>query len=105
MDKGGRVTFWDILIIVGIVLILGWALLKSLGVISSPVWINMIPYYGAGIAALGVAYKIGMIMNGINITNRRVNKLLRMEERLINLENSHNLCISGKLKGSPYKNR
>jgi len=38
-----------------VVIILGWALGKSLGVIHSPVWVEMVPYFGgaASLVALG----------------------------------------------------
>jgi hypothetical protein len=36
MNKRGGISFWDILLYLGIALILGWALLKSLGIIHSP---------------------------------------------------------------------
>ena len=103
MNKRGRITFWDILIWFGIALILGWAILKSLGILHSPIWTEMIPYFGVGAAAIGASYKIGKIMRGIEITNSKVNKLLQIEERFIDVEKTHNLCIHGKLKGSPYK--
>ena len=58
MDKR-NLEFWDILIIVGAILILGWALLKSLGIIGTPIWVDMIPYFGAGASIIGGAYKLG----------------------------------------------
>ena len=89
-------SFWDILIYIGLLLLIGWAFLKSLGVINSPVWTDMIPYYGIGLAGLGGAYKIGKIMNGIE-------RLLQIESRFNKVEQIHNLCINGKLDKSPYK--
>jgi len=89
-------SFWDLIIWIGIALILGWAFLKSIGVINTSVWVEMIPYYGIGLAGLGGAYKVGKIMNGIEI-------LLRIEGRFRQVENTHRMCIEGKLKGSPYK--
>lgn len=96
MAERGGLNFWDYLIFIGILLIVGWALLKSLGIIHSPIWVDMIPYYGMGLAALGGTYKLGKIMNGVE-------RLLRIEERFNRLENTHNLCIEGKLDKSPYK--
>ncbi len=91
-------SFWDILIYLGLLIIIGWALLKSLGVINSPTWIDMIPYYGVGLAGLGGAYKIGKIMNGIE-------RLLHMEKRFNEVETTHKLCIEGKLHNSPYSKK
>ena len=89
-------SFWDLLIYLGLLLLIGWALFKSLGLINSPIWTDMIPYYGIGLAGLGGAYKLGKIMNGIN-------RLLRIEDRFNKVEQTHNLCIEGKLNKSPYK--
>jgi hypothetical protein len=93
-----RLDFWDYLILLGITLILSWALLQTLGILNSPVWVEMIPYYGVGLAGLGGAYKLGKIMNGVE-------RLLRIEERFSQVENTHKMCIEGKLDGSPYKRK
>ena len=95
MARSG-LSFWDILIYLGLLLLVGWALLKSLGIINSPVWIDMIPYYGVALAGLGGAYKLGKIMNGIE-------RLIRIEGRFNRVEQTHNLCIEGKLDKSPYR--
>ena len=89
-------SFWDILIYLGLLLLVGWAVFKSLGIIHSPIWVDMIPYYAIGLTGLGAAYKIGKIMNGIE-------RLLGMERRFNKVEQVHNLCINGKLDKSPYK--
>ncbi len=44
--------FWNTLIIVGAILIIGWALLKSFGVINSPQWVEMVPYFGIGVSIM-----------------------------------------------------
>ncbi len=46
---------WVILFWAGVVIILVWALGKSLGMIHSPAWVEMIPYFGgaASLVALG----------------------------------------------------
>ena len=105
MDKRAGISIWDILIWFGILLILVWAVLKSFGVINSPTWFEMLPFYGIGSAAIGTAYKLGKIMEGISITNKKVNRLVVMEEDFRNLERTHNLCIDGQLKGSPNKRK
>ncbi len=92
-----RISFWDVLIWVGIVLIIGWAILKSVGVIESPVWVEMIPYFGAGASIMGGAYKLGKIMRGIESTNRKVDGLVKFGERFRKLEHEHGLCMDGKL--------
>ena len=103
MDKRGGISIWDILIWVGIILLLGWALLKSFGVINFPVWVEMIPYFGIGSAGVGVAYKLGRIMKGVEMTNRKVNGILRMEEDFKEVKSNQKLCMDGKLHKSPYR--
>ena len=89
MEKEGW-NFWDIVALAGAVSILFWATLKSLGVLHSPTWIEMIPFFGIGITflgfILGLAYKFGGIINKIESTNFKVGKLVehfsQFEQRL-----------------------
>ena len=76
MDKG---DFGTILMKVGALLILGWAFLKIIGVIESPVWVEMIPYIGGGAGILGVTYHLGKIMKGIEETEGKVNEVLEIK--------------------------
>lgn len=96
--KKWKIAWWDVLIIGGAILILGWAMLKSLGIIYSPTWIEMIPYLGGGASIIGVAYKIGKVIEVINGIGRDVSRLLTMETRLNKIEHEHNLAMCGKLK-------
>ena len=102
-----RISFWDALIWIGVILILGWALLKSFGIIHSPIWVEMIPYYGIGGVIIGATYKLGKITNTIESTNRKVNKISNdfsiLREEFNKVKNNQMLCIKGKLKNSPYK--
>jgi len=102
----------DILIIGGATFILVWATLKSLGVINTPVWVEMLPMFAvAGTIFVGI-FKLGSlkesIMSRFSALEKRMDgverrldkietKLERMDERLIKLEYSHNLLITGKL--------
>ncbi|MFH1803111.1 MAG: hypothetical protein ABH864_06730 [archaeon] len=70
-----KLSFWDYLIWIGIILILGWALLKALGIINTPVWIEMIPYIGVGITLLGGAYKLGRILENVERMDTSVKEL------------------------------
>jgi hypothetical protein len=90
--------FWDVLMWFGIILVLVWALLKSFGIIHSPIWMEMLPYFGVGVSAIGGAYKLGKIMEGINATRARVDRMILIEKRFDSLEHEHNLCKEGKLK-------
>ncbi len=60
---------WDIYNIitwVGILMIFLWAVGKSIGWISSPEWINMIPAYGAAVAFAGIAAGIGKALQKLD---------------------------------------
>lgn len=91
---------WDYLILFGAALILGWALLKAFNIIHSPTWIEMIPYFGGGASIIGGAYKLEKIKKGIEETETKVNKILKIEERFSRVENEHFLAMQGKLKMS-----
>jgi len=97
MERKGF-DFWDILMLIGAILILFWASLKAFGIISSPVWVEMIPYFGAGASLIGVAYKFGKMTRGIEETECKVDKLISLEKRFEKVENEHDLCMTGKLK-------
>ena len=98
MSKKEGADAWDVLIILGATAIIAWAVLKALGVIHSPTWVEMVPYLGGGVSIIGGAYKLGKIKRGIEETERKVNKILVMEEKFGKLEHEHNLAIQGKLK-------
>lgn len=97
MRKRG-LDFWDILLIITALLIFGWALLKAVGILHSPVWVEMVPYFGMGVGILGGVYKLGKIKQGIDETKINVNKILAIEQRFNKLENEHNLAMQGKIK-------
>ncbi len=85
-------------IVLGALLILVWALLKAMGIIHSPAWVEMLPYFGGGISVLGGAYKLGKIKKGIEDTEGKVDRILKIEERFNILENEHKLAMEGKLR-------
>ena len=90
--------FWDVVMLFGAMLILFWATLKSLGIIHSPIWIEMMPYFGIGITLVGAIYKMGKIARGVEETENKVKDLIIVCERFKKVENEHNLLIDGKLK-------
>lgn len=104
MNKRGQ-GFWDYLIWIGIILILGWALLKALGIINTPTWVEMVPYFGVGVSAIGGAYKLGKIMKGIEETKTKVEKVLEIEEDFKEVKSNQKLCMDGKLHKSPYRDK
>jgi len=113
MNKKGKFDFWDLLLYGGAVTLIGWALLKSFGIINTPIWVEMLPYIALGVSIFGGAYKFGKMMEGMN------RRLIRTEEKVTNLSRDfwsikedfikvkHNqiLCMDGKLGHSPFKKR
>jgi hypothetical protein len=97
MDKRGW-DFWDLVILIGALIILFWALAKALKIIATPIWVDTLPYFGVGFAIIGGVYKLGIIKRGIDETERKVDKILTIEERFNKLENEHKLAMDGKLK-------
>lgn len=99
---GKRIAWWDLLIVFGITVLLIWALLKSFGIIHSPVWVEMIPYFSVIFAFIGAVYKLGKIMEGINNMKLGLDKVLDrlgiIETKVNKIENEHNLVLCGKLK-------
>jgi hypothetical protein len=92
-----KLSFWDALLWVGAVLVLVWALLKALGWIHSPVWVEMVPFFGAGASLVGASYKLGKMAKGIEDTQQKVDQLVKIEDRFKLLEHEHNLCKDGKM--------
>jgi len=104
MNKKG-IESWEWLMIIGALIIIAWALFKAFGIIHSPVWVDMVPYFGGGISILGVTYQLGRIKRGIEQTeeklglaDKKIDKLLLLEPRLVKLESEHNLAMQGKIK-------
>jgi len=66
---------WSLLIKWGAILILGWALGKSFGIIQSPIILEMIPYIGGGLGLLGVGIKLGRMFEKIENIEGSLNYL------------------------------
>ena len=111
MEKG--LSFWYYLIWIGIALIIGWALLKSFGIIHSEVWEEMIPYFGVGTSLIGitnVAYKfgkkLGKIEEGVGQNNFNLQEInhdiKEIKTSFQKIKTNQMNCLTGKLKASPY---
>ena len=66
IKKGHHLDFTDILILTGIFIITVWALGKATGLISSPVWVDMIPVFGVVVTIAGISLKIVVILQKLN---------------------------------------
>ena len=83
MEKG-KIDFWDLILLIAALLILFWATLKAFGIINSPAWFDMLPFFSIGIAIIGATYKLGKIKKGIEETKAKVNKILSIAKDAYN---------------------
>ena len=70
----------------GALIIIVWAILKSLHIIQSPVWMEMIPYFGGGMSLLAIAYQAGKLMQKVDEMAMEVRKLAGFSERILKIE-------------------
>ena len=70
----------EILTWIGIAIIFLWAVGKSFGWISSPVWVDMIPVYGAAAALSGISVSIGKTLQKLD---RVINDVKQTEQTVI----------------------
>jgi len=98
-------SFWDvffkILIWLGLVILFVWVILKILGLISSPLFVETIPYLGGFLTLFGIAYQFGRFKQGIDFISRRVNetynRLSSIEQKFNNLYHEHEIAM-GRVK-------
>lgn len=79
-----RLDVWDYLLWLSAILILGWAFLKAIGVINTPEWVLMIPYFAAGLALLSCVFKGGQISQNIETMKDDVSALKRKTAEIDN---------------------
>lgn len=83
-----KIDIWDILFWIGMIILLGWIVLKLFGFINTPEWLNLLPL-------LTIAYMVGVFyQKTINSFERLYirtdylkEKLENHEKRLFSLEN------------------
>jgi len=75
---------------VGALAIVAWAILKAAGIIHSPIWVEMIPFIGAGATLLGLVYKAGKVMQEITSIKNDLSLVVRavghFDSRMIRVE-------------------
>ncbi|MBU3924210.1 MAG: hypothetical protein KJ592_04795 [Nanoarchaeota archaeon] len=107
-NKVMDVIAW-IFIIVGISIMLSWYFLKAFGIVNSPIWFEILPALSAGISVGGFGFYLGSLKKTVDINSKNINKLSvgmnKFYERLCEVERMQKLCVSGKLKGSPYEEK
>ena len=86
MDKKGR-SFWDVLAWVALGLILIWLILKTLGIINTPLWLEYAPIYAA-------VYIAGWQIHKLDTVAKEVEGLKRFKINTINeINNIKTNCI------------
>ena len=75
MVRFPRIELADAVGYLGTAMILGWALLKAAGVIHSPIWVEMIPFVGAGLGVGGILFKAGTLFEKLERVIRDVERL------------------------------
>lgn len=75
--KEKKVSIWDVLAWIILVGILVWLVLKTLGIINTPLWLEYAPLYG-------VVYLAGWQIHKLETVAREVHELKRFKEATIN---------------------
>lgn len=65
-----RLSIWDILAWIVLFLILVWLILKTLGIINTPLWLEYAPLYGAVYIAGWQIHKLGAVAEDVNELKR-----------------------------------
>ena len=90
IKKGYHLDITDILFWIGILIVIIWAIGKTIGLINSPVWVDMIPIFGAIITVVAISLKIGKILQKIEQVIKDVGNLQLevkdMDKRVIAIE-------------------
>ena len=74
MDKRGKINIWDVLAWVALVMIIIWVVLKMVGVINTPLWLEYAPIW-PGI------YLAGWVVERLKRTNEdlgQIKSVMRM---------------------------
>ena len=71
-----KVSIWDIIAWIVLAGILLWLILKTLGIINSPIWLEYAPLYGA-------VYLAGWYIHKLEIIGSEVRELKKFKESTI----------------------
>ena len=86
-----RISFWDFLFWIALIILLLWVILKGLGYINTPAFVEIIPYI-SGIFIAGAIYQQFRNMQNDISYIKYVNK------RFLKIEHEHNLFLEGKMR-------
>ena len=78
--KKSKNTFWDIVILIGFVSVIVGVFLDSAGVNNN--LIQVLIYFGIGLAGAGVSYRISGILKGVDMISKDIRKLSNSFENL-----------------------
>ncbi|MBI1970158.1 hypothetical protein HYS47_00265, partial [Candidatus Woesearchaeota archaeon] len=54
-----KILVYDVIIYTCLALLLLWIILKFVGVIQTPLWLELLPYFLAGVSLFGAVMKVG----------------------------------------------
>lgn len=89
-DLIGTAMVWT-----GIITLLLWALGKSFGIIHSPDWVGMLPYFSFVVVLMGASAKAGKVLEKIENIDKRVDNL---DKRVDNLDKRLNSLCTAVIK-------
>lgn len=72
-----RISIWDILAWLALAFIVVWLILKTLGIINTPLWLEYSPLYAA-------AYIAGWQIHKLESVSKRVEELSKFKDATIN---------------------
>jgi len=61
-----KISLWAVLFWGGLIVLVLWALGKATGIINTPLWIDMIPYFSVATALAGGGIKAGKVLQKID---------------------------------------
>lgn len=83
VEKTHRFDYTDVLFWLGILLMTAWIIGKLLGLIQSPVWVDLLPFIAALVTILSIGLKAGRILQKLDYVVEGVDKL---DKRVVSLE-------------------
>ena len=81
---------WDWIFWIALIILLGWALGKAIGLISSPAWMETLPIFT-------IIFMAGALWQKINTVAGDIEDIKKLNERFNRLEYEHEIAM-GRVK-------
>lgn len=92
-----KLSTWDWIFWIALLVLLGWALAKSFGLINSPIWVETIPIYT-------VIFMAGALWQKINMLTDDMHNIKKIIPRFNRLEHEHEIAM-GRVKIKEHSSR